>query len=151
VSDGAAADRPVRLRGHHLLCVLTYLGRGYSPSFIAGLSAIAGRLAAGAPVEIVAGPDDVCAPLIAEEAEPHCLGPDPAERDDRALADIGALLGVPLAPGAGIATLVPHLDALRSAFADDRVRAACRGCSWQAVCSDIAASGFAGTHLRTGG
>ena len=53
----------VRLRGHHLLCLLAYKGEGYSPAFIANLDRIAARLTAGEDAVLVDGPDDICAPL----------------------------------------------------------------------------------------
>ena len=34
-----ADKNAVRLRGHHLLCLLTYKGLGYSPEFVAGMTA----------------------------------------------------------------------------------------------------------------
>ena len=56
----------VRLRPHHLLCVLTHVGRGYSPAFTANMSKIAQRLGAGEDIELVARPDDICAPLLTD-------------------------------------------------------------------------------------
>ena len=37
----------VRLRPHHLLCLLSYIGRGYSPAFSANMTRVARRLGAG--------------------------------------------------------------------------------------------------------
>ncbi|OWU61413.1 2Fe-2S ferredoxin, partial [Staphylococcus aureus] len=37
----------IRLRGHHLLCMLTYVGKGYSPAFVENYDAMAGRLGRG--------------------------------------------------------------------------------------------------------
>ncbi|WP_292282104.1 DUF1284 domain-containing protein, partial [Mesorhizobium sp.] len=63
----------VRLRAHHLLCLLTYVGKGYSPAFTANYDVVVKRLAGGEDILIVSGPDDICAPLLSE-SEPHCLG-----------------------------------------------------------------------------
>lgn len=60
------------LRAHHLLCMLTYAGRGYSPDFVRNFDHITARLAAGAPITLVHGPDAICAPL--------CCGPDGTTR-----------------------------------------------------------------------
>jgi hypothetical protein len=141
-----AAD-PVRLRGHHLLCVLTFAGRGDSAAFVAGLEAVVGRLARGAPVEIVSGPDDICAALLARPGRPHCMDDSVADRDAAALADAGRLLGRALEPGARIASLTAAVGSLRASFAAGTVRRACAGCSWQDVCTGIAAGGFVGTRL----
>lgn len=56
------SDRLI-VRGHTLLCLQGFRGEGYSPDFVENLSRIHRRLA-GAPetaVEVVAGPDQVCA------------------------------------------------------------------------------------------
>ncbi len=37
----------VRLRTHHLLCLLTYVGRGYSPAFVENMDQVAARLSEG--------------------------------------------------------------------------------------------------------
>ena len=40
----------VRLRAHHLLCLLTYVGKGYSPAFTANYDKMVKRLAGGEDV-----------------------------------------------------------------------------------------------------
>ncbi|RUZ88238.1 DUF1284 domain-containing protein, partial [Mesorhizobium sp. M7A.F.Ca.US.006.01.2.1] len=62
----------IKLRAHHLLCPLTYVGKGYSPAFTANYDRVAERLSRGEDILLVSGPDDVCAPLL-DEPEPHCL------------------------------------------------------------------------------
>lgn len=54
----------INMRGHHLLCVLTFEGAGYSQRFTRNLAAIVERLSAGEEILIVAGPDDICAPVV---------------------------------------------------------------------------------------
>ena len=63
----------IRLRAHHLLCLLTWAGKGYSPAFTAGFTVIATRIAAGEAVVLVDGPDDVCAPML-DDPGCHCRG-----------------------------------------------------------------------------
>lgn len=58
----------VKLRGHHLLCILTFVGHGYSRAFSDNYKAVVQRLNAGEPVVLVDGPDDICAALIKEDA-----------------------------------------------------------------------------------
>ena len=70
----------VRLRAHHLLCMLTYVGNGYSPAFVENYEVIAARLSAGEEIELVAGPDDICVPLTADP-DAHCHGASVIERD----------------------------------------------------------------------
>lgn len=140
----------VRLRGHHLLCLLTYKGLGYGPAFTANLDRIAMRLNTGEPVVLVEGPDDVCAPLHAA-GDPHCTRPGVHGRDRQALDAVARLLGHPLAPGATLGLEAAAVARLRHAFADGAIRAACGGCEWHGLCTAVAAAGYPETRLRPGG
>lgn len=134
----------VRLRPHHLLCLLTYVGKGYSPAFTAGFDAVARRIAGGEPVLIVAGPDDVCAPL-AHQPDAHCRRDGVTERDRLAARDVGGLLGRPIETGSRLAFDPALVARMREAFAADLVREACRECPWSGLCTDIADGGYVGT------
>ncbi|TPN74946.1 DUF1284 domain-containing protein [Mesorhizobium sp. CU2] len=136
----------VRLRAHHLLCLLTYVGKGYSPAFTANYDKVVERLAGGEDVQIVSGPDDICAPLL-DEKEPHCLGESAAGRDQLAARDVGELLGRPIAAGVRFSFETARLAAMRQAFSAGRTRQACQGCEWSDLCSVVAAAGYSGTRL----
>lgn len=135
----------VRLRAHHLLCLLTYVGKGYTPAFTANYDAIVARLNAGEDALLVEGPDDICAPMLAEGH--HCLNASVAERDQQAAADAALLLGRPLDAGAALTLDDAAIRLMRAAFAARTTRQACTGCEWSALCTGIARSGFAGTRL----
>ena len=131
----------VRLRAHHLLCMLTYAGKGYTPPFTANYDLIAGRLSRGEEIVIVEGPDDVCAPLLSGTA-PHCLDCSVAERDRLAADDVGALLGRPIRAGERIEPDALLLTRLREGFQAGSIRSACTGCEWAGLCDEIAAGGY---------
>lgn len=136
----------IRLRPHHLLCLLTYVGKGYSAAFTANYDAIAARIGDGEDVLIVAGPDDICAPLL-DDAEPHCHRDSVTERDRLALRDLGELLATPPEVGQSL-VLEPHLLLqMRKAFTTGRTRAACVGCEWHGLCTRISAGGYAGVVI----
>ncbi len=137
----------VRLRGHHLLCLLTYVGEGYTPAFVAQADALAARIGSGEGVEIVAGPDDLCAPRLALEPAHHCFTEDVARRDAEALREAGRLLGRDLKPGARLALSPAEVGRMRRAFAEGRIRGACADCSWRGLCDGVAQGGFAGGKL----
>ncbi|WP_404402393.1 DUF1284 domain-containing protein [Pelagibacterium halotolerans] len=136
----------IRLRPHHLLCILTYVGKGYSPAFTANYDRIAERIGGGEDIEIVAGPDDICTPLM-DETEPHCLRESVIERDARATEEVGTLLGTRIAEGATLTLPPKTLRNLRWAFAQGQTRAACAGCNWAELCDGIAENGFRGARL----
>jgi hypothetical protein len=127
----------VRLRPHHLLCVLTYAGRGYTPEFERGFDAVSARLSAGAAIEIVAGADDICAHHNGNDR--HCDDASIALRDEHARAAVHL-------PGDVLDA--DTVRALRTAFAAGDIRGACVGCDWYALCSQLAADGFADPKLR---
>ncbi len=132
----------VRLRPHHLLCMLTFVGEGYSPAFVVNYRRLAGRLSAGETIEIVSGPDDICAPLLADEAA-HCFGVSVAGRDAAALADIAGLLGREVEIGTAIASDPALFEKMRQAFSAGVTRRACTGCEWSSLCDRIAGEDYA--------
>lgn len=134
----------VRLRGHHLLCLLTFVGEGYTPAFTRNYRRIAERLSAGEAIEIVAGPDDICAPML-DLPEAHCRNDDVGDRDEWALVAIAELLGLPLGPGSVLVLDGNRLANLRGAFAAGAIRAACHECEWSPLCTRIAREGFRDT------
>lgn len=131
----------IRLRPHHLLCLLTYSGKGYSPAFTANYDAIAGRLSQGEDILIVEGPDDICAPLLGD-SDAHCRGGSVTARDGLAARDVGALLAFPIEPGATMMLTPALLQRMREAFSAGRTRTACGGCEWSGLCDAIAAGGY---------
>ncbi|MBM4145002.1 MAG: DUF1284 domain-containing protein [Nitrospira sp.] len=52
---------PIKLRGHHLICLHFFKGEGYNPEFIKNLWKIIKRAEDGEDIEAYPGPDDVCA------------------------------------------------------------------------------------------
>lgn len=142
----------IHLRPHHLLCMLTFAGKGYSPDFIANFDRITAQIAAGSQtpggvnVNITFAPDDICAPLLAE-ASCHCRNASVSERDILAAASLAQLLQQPIEPDTQLALTAATLDRMRRAFQQGTIRRACHGCQWVPLCDEIAASSFIDTHL----
>lgn len=138
----------VKLRGHHLLCVLTFIGHGYSPAFSKNYEAVVKRLNAGEAALLVEGPDEICAVLINEEEQPHCFNCSVVERDKAAVTLISRLLGTELRVGDEI-VLSSHLVAkMRKAYAEGVFKKACQNCEWVQFCDEISSSGFQKVLLR---
>jgi len=138
----------VRLRPHHLLCMLTFIGKGYTEAFTENYVRIAVRLSAGEDILVVEGPDDICAPMLGEAAS-HCLCETVTERDLRAREAVEALLGMPAGPGASIRPDAEFLATMREAFSAGAIRNGCVRCEWSPLCTGIAASGFDGVLIAS--
>ncbi|MES2907213.1 MAG: DUF1284 domain-containing protein [Pseudomonadota bacterium] len=136
----------IRLRGHHLLCLLTYKGEGYTPRFIENYDAVASQLSAGAPFEIIEGPDDICAPLLAESACAHCVKDRIRARDQLALEELETA-GFNFSSCRAFTFNKNTLSGMREAFAKSRIRGACVGCEWHGFCTQVAADGYNDTKL----
>ncbi|THV23106.1 DUF1284 domain-containing protein [Peteryoungia ipomoeae] len=136
----------IRLRPHHLLCMLTYVGKGYSPAFVANYEAIAARLSAGEDIELVDGPDDICAPLT-DDPSAHCHGASVIDRDAEAQAAVARMLGSPIGSGARITPTASLLSRMRQNFAKGEIRTACSGCEWAGLCDQVAEEGYVGARV----
>ena len=130
--------------------MLTYVGRGYTPAFVANYDVIVERLAAAEPIELIEGPDDICAP-IAGLANAHCHKPSVVERDRLSRLAVGELVGSEVDLGAPFMLDGALLTGMRAAFAGGRSRAACGGCEWSGLCDAVAGSGYAGVRLAARG
>ncbi|MEJ5082705.1 MULTISPECIES: DUF1284 domain-containing protein [unclassified Ochrobactrum] len=138
----------VRLRGHHLLCMLTYIGKGYSPAFVDNYDTIAGRLSDGEDIEIIDGPDDICQPLLCD-GDCHCLNESVIVRDRLALNSISDLFKTTVAAGSDFELDAARLALMRSAFVAGTIRKACQSCEWSDLCTRIAVNDdYAGVQIR---
>jgi len=138
----------VRLRPHHLLCLLTYVGKGYNSAFTVNFNVIAGRLSNDEDILVVAGPDDICAPLLLD-ADQHCWNDSVTERDRLAARDVGELLSMaqPIPYGAKFVLDSKRIAKMREAFVVGAIRHACAGCEWHELCSQIADGDYACTAV----
>jgi uncharacterized protein len=136
----------VSIRPHHLLCLLTYLGKGYTQEFVSNYNGIVVRLNAGEEIEIISGPDEICQPMLSE-LDCHCHNESVRDRDLIALSEIGMALGVTYNTDDRFVVSRQMLSALRTAFAAGTIRTACDGCEWHDLCTGIAKNDFSGCRL----
>jgi uncharacterized protein len=163
----------IRLRPHHLLCMLAYSGKGYTDAFVANYDTVMARLNGREEIRIVSGPDDICTALLGavsgkvetgfpsetatkpETSEPdcHCHNQSILARDADAAAEVSKRLGRPIAEGETLVVDHATLAILRAGFKDGSIRTACgayessAACEWHALCSEIAAHGFRSAKL----
>lgn len=138
-------NKIIRFRPHHLLCFLTYMGKGYSDKFTANFDALIDEINKGkVTIEIVDVPDDICAPRLCDESDDicHCYDKSITERDNTVLADLK------YAYGDKIHLTKDLIEKLRHDYKAGTIRAACIGCEWKELCDGIAEENFKGTKLK---
>ena len=136
----------VRLRPHHLLCTLTYVGHGYSTGFARNMDEVISRMNHGEPVLVVEGPDDICAPLLQTE-NPHCLGASVRERDHAAALSISRATDLEIKPGRSIRLTPDRIAEFRTSFTTGKTRKACLGCQWSRLFTSVSKESFASSRL----
>lgn len=134
MSARAAPDAggPVRLRGHHLICLHFFRGEGYTPEFVDNLKGVMRRLEAeDAAAAVVEGVDDVCV-ACGYLVDGTCANEVSGEDKIRSLDEMAlTLLG--LGPGDEV-SFTGLAGGLAAALPAWRERA-CRGCTWEEVCT----------------
>ncbi len=85
----------------------------------------------------MAGPDDICAPLLEDETA-HCHNASVIARDDAARLAIAREVTGALEVGALMVLSGPMLARLRQTFLTGAVRGACAGCEWKGLCDRVA-------------
>ena len=68
----------IRIRGHHLLCILGFKGLGYSEAFVTNMTRIVSLLAGdpGIMLELVSGCDAICRPCPHRSDDSCVKSPD---------------------------------------------------------------------------
>ncbi len=138
----------MHLRGHHFLCLLTYRGAGYTQPFVDNMTAIANAISLGVPVLLTSGPDDICGGFTGAcrvACDHDCSARDTLVMDFMAAKAVEDVLNRSLETAAELTR--PDIGALREAFKQKTIRAACTDCPWQTFCDDIADENFVGTLL----
>lgn len=123
------------LRGHHLLCLQTYTGRGYDLDFVENLNRLVESLEVDPDQEIrlVSSCDSVCAACPMNRGGRCWSGGEPAEtrvsRKDRMVLD---LLGVTCDASLPFSQIQADvLDLLRR---DPAMPQVCGDCEWWMIC-----------------
>lgn len=138
----------VRLRGHHLLCMLAYVGKGYTDAFTRKFDDVVAAIGAGAEIEIVAGPDDLCRTLDPETTpDYHCTMARIDTRDALALEALEKTIGLNLKVGDRFTADADLIARMRTNFKEKTIRAGCFACDFHDFCSGVADSDFACVKL----
>ena len=140
------------IRPHHLLCMLTYIGKGYSDVFVESYDQVINQLKSGQhDIVIVRGPDAICAPRLCDpsDTECHCRESHINDRDDEALADLNKMPEFAMLDIGSTLKLTKNLiNRLRDVYKKGSIRTACNGCEWKDLCDGISHDNFKGTKLK---
>lgn len=143
---------PIRLRPHHFLCMLTYVGKGYSQSFTENYDVLIKKLNKGNVwVEVVSTPDDICAPRLCDSDDKtcHCYDASIIENDQEALRDFEKNPAFSMIRIGNRFRLTKNLiKELRAAYKENAIRTACNGCEWKSICNTLVQQDFEGSYLK---
>ena len=123
----------MKLRGHHLLCVLGFVGEGYSEEFTENMKKVVERLRKGEEVEIAAEPDEICraCPWLGPGGCERGGGEEETRRRDlRVLSALGFERGLRLC-------WPEILSKMRRKLSPEDLKRLCRGCRWLRLCLDV--------------
>lgn len=118
----------MRIRAHNLLCIQGFVGKGYSPEFVANMSRVVESLDDDAPVTIVDRPDalcDACPNLTGDGCALHGPGTERGivVQDRDVLRRLGLQADATVAWG-------EILRRIRTRVAPDDLDAICGTCPW---------------------
>ena len=130
------------LRPHHLLCLQTFVGHGYSPEFTAHMTIVQKQLPPDplTPITLVNGPDDLCG-HCPNCVDGSCTSPKPAVFDH--------LVGQKLNTTEDTENAAPkHTDASDSPLtlhgipsilhmSEQLLAECCPDCEWKELCVEV--------------
>lgn len=122
----------IRLRGHHLFCLLGYRGKGYSDGFCANMTEIYETLRQkpDTEIEIIEGPDEICR-AFPDDQPSHCLNASVFRKDRAILAKLA------LEPGITV-RWQEVCDRVAAQVVPEDIAHLCSDCRWQpyGMCSE---------------
>lgn len=132
----------LHLRPHHLLCLQTFTGRGYSEEFVRHMTLVKRQLTRDPRtlIELVSGVDDLCA-HCPNNVDGQCTSDNPALFDSKVSRKLYST-GI-ISPDAAskdhpgkrpVLTRIPDALEISSSVLEE----CCPGCEWKELCLSIA-------------
>lgn len=134
------------LRPHHLLCLQSFVGHGYSPEFVQQMTAVKQQLSISpdSPIKIVSGPDMLCCrcPNCSEDS---CTSDKPEVFDQLVLNKLASAeilqtnqgsaltMNNDHSIGIGLIRGIPEFLTLSHALLAE----CCPGCEWRDLCGKV--------------
>ena len=127
---------PVEIRGHNLLCIQGFVGKGYSPDFVDNMRRTIDVLTPATVIKVICEPDQLCnaCPNLAESGcALHGEGTEVeiAVQDRDVMARLGITEGEHL-------RWTAILERIRATVAPEDLESICGNCPWLplGVCAD---------------
>lgn len=134
----------IKLRGHHLFCLLGYRGMGYSPEFVENMTALHQSLRENPKIwiELVHGPDQLCE-KCPNKGDYHCENEEIFTMDTAVLEKLGLQLGQRVQWAEIESCIKKHV-------VPSDIQTICKNCSWRTygVCEEGIQEILAGKGLR---
>ncbi|MDQ0231346.1 DUF1284 domain-containing protein [Metabacillus malikii] len=122
----------LKLRGHHLFCLLGYRGMGYSKEYIENMTFWHQQLRYNpeTKIQIIKGPDQLCE-KYPNSGNYHCKDPHIYNRDEAILKKMGLEIGE-------IITWNEIESTIRKKIVPEDIHLVCVSCSWRGygVCEE---------------
>lgn len=123
--------RPVRLRPHHILCLRTFIGKGYDEAFVDNMYEVQDRIEErGAVIQLVKGCDDICVACPHRTDEACEFGASVDRKDTSVLSFLDLIAGTSI-----IASELGRMLEDRLQEISD-IRDVCSECDWNGLCND---------------
>lgn len=119
----------IHLRPHHLLCIQSYIGKGYSEEFVENMDIVVGSLRKDKDqiIRIIEGNDHVCKHC------PHNIDGAKCESNDKVITmDKKVLEHLEIAPGEYTYSYL--LDRLKEKLTEEAFQDICGDCEWYELC-----------------
>lgn len=122
----------MKLRAHHLICILGFKGLGYSQEYVDNMTKIVGQLRSSPEslVEIASKPDDICAPcpFLGEKG---CQERGPESEELVRNRDLAVMERLNIVAGDKIAWAEVK-ERIRSSISPEDLADICQDCQWLA-------------------
>lgn len=112
----------IEIRAHHLLCLATFRGNGYSPDFVANMQLHYSRFQQGERAVLVCVPDAICQACPEQDCQAEL-------RDRRLISLTGWQVGEEILVDERVRALIPDFQKWLGEV--------CQGCPWLSLCQQI--------------
>ena len=136
-SSQCTGTSELHLRPHHLLCLQTFIGRGYSEEFIEHMTLVKKQLTTNprTPITLVSGADDLCE-HCPNCVEGQCTSEKPALFDRLVTEKLMATKQYPeLSSDSGSLLLLGIPEELH--MSQELLDECCPGCEWKELCERV--------------